>query len=173
MQDNPASKSEKDKSPRHPSPGRWAETMDDLIEEAMRAGVFDNLPGRGKPLKLPKNPYAPGTELAYQLLQDNNYTLPWIRDRQETFMVVDSLREEISREWTRYHSEYRVAQDETIRMSLSLAWYRKQETWGKKIQGINDRIAELNLKQPSETLEILKLTLHGELQRVGASRELD
>jgi DnaJ family protein C protein 28 len=171
-QDNLRSKPEQDRSPRIPPPGRWAEAMDELIEEAMRAGAFDNLSGKGKPLKLHMNPYSPGTELAYQLLKDNNYTLPWIRDRQEIFVVIDSLREEIGREWTRYHSEYRVAQGEMIRLSLSLEWQRKQVAWENKIQLINDQISELNLKQPLEILEVLKLTLAGELKRAGASSEL-
>jgi hypothetical protein len=37
---------------------------------------------------------------------------------------------------------------------------------------INKQIANVNLKQPGEKLEILKLTLESELARVGASRHL-
>jgi hypothetical protein len=59
---------------RIPLPSRWSEVMDGIIEEAMRSGAFDDLPGKGKPLKLSINPYAPETELAYQLLRENDYT---------------------------------------------------------------------------------------------------
>ena len=45
---------EGDKRRRVPRLGEWSEVMDELFEEAMRNGAFDDLPGRGKPLKLSK-----------------------------------------------------------------------------------------------------------------------
>lgn len=155
-----------------PLPGRWSEVMDELIEEAMRAGAFDDLPGHGKPLKLIKNPYAPGTELAYQLLQDNNYTLPWIAERQVVLEEIEGLRAEIGQVWRRYQAEYRPARSQFVRQSLSLGWKDHLEAWQERIMKINKQIADLNLKQPGETLEVMKLTLESELARVGASREL-
>lgn len=155
-----------------PLPGRWSEVMDELIEEAMRSGAFDNLPGHGKPLKLTKNPFAPGTELAYQLLKDNNYTLPWIAERQVVLDEIESLRAEIGRLWGRYQAEYRPARSKLVRQSLSLDWDRHLEYWQERIVKINKQIANVNLKQPGEKLEILKLTLENELTRAGASRHL-
>jgi hypothetical protein len=155
-----------------PLPGRWSEVMDELIEEAMRAGAFDDLPGHGKPLKLIKNPYAPGTELAYQLLKDNNYTLPWIAERQVILEEIEKLRAEIGRLWRRYQAEYQPARSEFVRQSLSLGWESHLESWQERIVKINKQIADLNLKQPGEQLEILKLTLENELARVGASHQL-
>lgn len=35
-------------------PASWKDMVEESIEEAIRSGVFDNLPGRGKPLKLIK-----------------------------------------------------------------------------------------------------------------------
>jgi DnaJ family protein C protein 28 len=139
----------------------------------MRSGTFDDLPGRGKPLNLSKNPYAPGTELAYQLLKDNNYTLPWIAQRQEIQAGIDNLRAEIIHDWRRYHAEFLPARDELIRASLVRGWRERLDAWDEKIATLNKRIAALNLKQPGKGLEILKLTLDSELTRAGASRELD
>ena len=43
-----------------------------LIQEAMENGEFDNLPGKGKPLRLDENPYLePGQELGFSLLKRN------------------------------------------------------------------------------------------------------
>lgn len=155
-----------------PLPGRWSEVMDELIEEAMRAGVFDDLPGYGKPLKMTNNPYAPGTELAYQLLKDNNYTLPWIAERQQVLEEIAGFRADIGRIWLRYQAEYQPARSEMVRQSLRLGWGRYLAYWQDRIEKINKRIADVNLKQPGEKLEILKLTLENELTRVGAPREL-
>jgi len=153
-----------------PPPSRWSDVMDELIEEAMRSGAFDNLPGRGKPLNLINNPYAPGTELAYQLLKDNNYTLPWIAQRQEILAGIDILRTEIGRDWRRYQAEFLPARDTLIRASLERGWRGRLDAWDEQIATLNKRIAGLNLKQPGEGLEILKLTLESELHRAGASR---
>jgi hypothetical protein len=106
--DAPVEDPEEKPLPRIPPPGRWADVMDEVIEEAMRSGAFDNLPGRGKPLKLNDNPHAPGTDLAYQLLKDNDYTLPWISERKEVIAAIDSLRDDISQVWLRYSAEFRV-----------------------------------------------------------------
>ncbi len=156
-----------------PSAGRWSDVMEDLFEEAMRSGAFDDLPGRGKPLNLFKNPYAPGTELAYQLLKDNNYTLPWIAQRQEILADIDNLRAEIGRDWRCYYAEFLPARDALIRASLERGWRQRLDAWDKQIATLNKRIAGLNLKQPGQGLEILKLTLESELYRAGASRKLD
>jgi len=170
--DAPVEDPEEKPLPRIPPPGRWADVMDEVIEEAMRSGAFDNLPGRGKPLKLNDNPHAPGTDLAYQLLKDNDYTLPWISERKEVIAAIDSLRDDISQVWLRYSAEFLVTHSDTVRMALSVDWFKCQEAWQECIKKINRRIADVNLKQPGERFEILKLTLAGELGRAGATRNL-
>lgn len=163
---------EGEKRRRVPRPGEWSEIMDELIEEAMRDGAFDNLPGHGKPLRLSKNPFAPEQELAYQLLKDNNYTLPWIAERNEVHALIERFRNEVGPAWRRYQSEYGLAQGESVRMSLSLGWREQLGRWQEQIDELNGLIARANLKQPANHLEILKLDLKGELARVGASEEL-
>ena len=163
---------ERDNRRRIPRPGEWSEVMAELIEEAMRNGTFDNLPGRGKPLKLSKNPFAPEKELAYQLLKDNNYTLPWIAERNEVHALIERFRAELGPAWLRYHAEYQVAQGETVRMSLALGWREQLSRWQEQIDDLNSLIAQANLKQPANQLEILKLDLKGELARAGAGEDL-
>jgi hypothetical protein len=159
---------------RRPIPrlGDWSDVMDELIEEAMRDGAFDDLPGRGKPLRLSKNPFAPEEELAYQLLKDNNYTLPWIAERNEAYAMIESFRAELGPTWLRYRGEYQVAQGESVRMSLSLGWRKQLARWQEQIDQLNRLITQANLKQPANQLEILKLDLKGELARASADEEL-
>jgi hypothetical protein len=157
---------------RIPLPREWSDVIDQLIEDAMRQGAFDNLPGHGKPLRLFKNPYAPGTELAYQLLKDNNYTLPWIAQRNEVIEKIDLFRAEIRRIWRRYQDEYRASESELIQMALSAGWRQQLSEWERQTKLLNELIADVNLKQPAEMLEIVKLALDSELVRAGASREL-
>jgi DnaJ family protein C protein 28 len=173
MGNQPANEKPEPEEERHiPPPGQWDSTMDEIIEEAMRRGDFNDLPGRGKPLKVLKNPYAPGTELAYQLLKDNNYTLPWIVARNKALADIEAFRLELGVVWRRYTGEFQTTHSETVRMALAAGWRDQLEACQEQIQEINALVADANLKQPGERLEILKLTLEGELRRAGADWEL-
>lgn len=50
----------------------------------MDAGEFDQLAGKGKPLKLTENPFEPeGWGPAFRMLKNNGYSLPWIEEGME------------------------------------------------------------------------------------------
>lgn len=163
---------EKNKQPAVPPPSKWSDTMDEIIEQAMRDGAFDNLPGKGKPLKLSSNVYGRDTELAYSLLKNNDYTLPWIAERRAVQRQIEDFRSEIYRVWLRYRSAYRAARDEAIRTSLALGWRKRLDGWQEQIVKLNKMIGGANLKQPDGQPEILKLTLASELARIGAAEDL-
>ena len=68
---------------------------DRRIEEAMREGKFDNLPGMGKPLDLEPMPADENARLtwwAIRLLKQNDFTPDEIRLRKQ----VDQLRDELA-----------------------------------------------------------------------------
>lgn len=73
MNDQPDDKKSPDNSPeararhRYRMEHDWQNLIDDLIEEGREQGVFDNLPGKGKPLKLKRNLFAPEKELSIRL----------------------------------------------------------------------------------------------------------
>ena len=158
---------------RIPRMSQWSSKIDEVIGEAINEGSFDNLPGQGKPLKLSSNPYGQESELAFELLKHNEYTLPWIAERSALLKEIEELREAISRVWTEYSQEYQVAQSEMIRSGLKVGWAKQLDDWQGDIQDLNKRIARTNLKQPGETLEIFKVTIDMELRRAGARSELN
>lgn len=169
--DKTSGQSEEERRP-VPPPSRWSTVMDELFEEAVRDGLFDDLPGQGKPLNLSKNLFGGDYDLAYQLLKDNDYTLPWISERNEITKQVEQFRSEIPQVWQRYSSEYQASHSEVARMSLKLGWDRYLQKLQSRIVELNKLIANVNLKQPGRQLELLKLTLKQELVRAGASQEL-
>lgn len=147
--------------------------VDRIIDDAQSKGVFENLPGRGKPLELDdKNPFEGNRHLAYKLLKDNNYTLPWIANRNEQLEKIEAFRERLEQAWQQTLQNYRYAPSETHRMALRLAWTKQLEPFQAEIEALNKKIASLNLTVPVTNLEILKLNLDTELRRVGAGREL-
>ncbi|MFZ0547461.1 MAG: DUF1992 domain-containing protein [Candidatus Promineifilaceae bacterium] len=174
---------ERDKTPRHPDGNRelprippmnrWDTAIDEVIEEAMRNGEFDNLPGRGKPLNLSKNLFGQEMELAFGLLKNNDYTLPWIAQRQTIFDDISLFREKLQQTWEQYLAEYRVTQDPMVASALETGWrhYLNNEV-ETALRNLNKKIADVNLKQPREVGEILKLSLKQELTRAGAAETL-
>jgi DnaJ family protein C protein 28 len=150
----------------------WSNLIEDLIEEGRQQGIFDNLPGAGKPLKLNRNPYGRENELAHELLQKNDLQPAWIMQRNELLTQIQALRENIQHSWNRHEQEYRYAASQHIQGSLSISWDDACLAWESQLQTLNRRINDFNLKRPSSNLELFKLNLEEELARAGARRWL-
>jgi len=62
---------------------RWRTAVDEAIDEARQRGMFDNLPGHGKPLDLRGNPLAGDQELAFHVLEQAGVAPPWLEHDKE------------------------------------------------------------------------------------------
>ncbi len=178
MNDNPDDKKLLKNSPEAQAHHRYRmehdrqNLIDDLIEEGRKQGVFDNLPGKGKPLNLKRSLFASEKELAHGLLKQNDLKPAWIMDRSDLMAQIDSLRTDIKRKWNLYEREYRLVQGEGQRSALVIAWDDACLKWTETITKLNQQINNFNLKRPSENLELFKLSLDNELERASARRYL-
>jgi DnaJ homolog subfamily C member 28 len=60
---------------------KWESIADRKIREAMEAGVFDNLPSRGRPIHLDVNPFEdPLLAMAHHLLRVNGFAPAWMEE---------------------------------------------------------------------------------------------
>ena len=146
----------------------WQDLVSGRIEDAMQQGAFDNLPGRGKPLKLRRNPYTPEEQqMAFNLLEDNNLTPGWIGDRQKVQNDIVALRSQMAQTVTQQQRSWANASaHERSEMQLERPYHLRR--WQSTIDALNKRIKSLNLQQPYTHLEILVLKLDEELARLGA-----
>ena len=144
--------------------------IEELIQEGIDNGLFDNLRGKGKPLNLNKNVYAADMELANELLKENDLPPVWILQRNEILAKVAKLRAEIERQWARHEREFNVATAEKSR--LTIRWDDYCLKWNSEIVELNKAIDAFNLKRPFDNIEIFKLNLENELKRAGALRWL-
>ena len=151
----------------------YRDLIEDLIQEGQERGVFDNLKGKGKPLDLKSSHYEGDSKLANELMKEHKIVPLWLAKRNTVELVIDELRQDIGRHWQRHALAFRLAQDKTRRMALSLSWSAQCRAWEQQIKEINKLIDDFNLRRPSEGLEMLKLRLEEELQRAGANRELE
>ena len=140
----------------------WRDLVSNRIDEAMRNGAFDNLPGRGRPLNLNRNPYAPeGSEMAFDLLKKNNLAPAWIGQRTELLRDIERWRARVAEVVARPAT----GAPETLAARRQL----QKEAWQLELQALNKRIVNLNLQQPVAHLELLQLRLADELRRAGTT----
>ncbi len=61
----------------------WSDLVEEILSEARARGDFDNLPGKGKPLRLDDDHYAGDKALAYRILKNNDIAPPEIERGRE------------------------------------------------------------------------------------------
>lgn len=156
-----------------PTMGEWNNIVSQRIEEAMRRGEFDNLPGRGKPQRIQREPFVPeDQQMAFTLLQNNDLTPDWIGERKEILRLKEGFQEQVQSIAAEALTRWHAAEDAAGRQAVLATWHRWLLRWETELGEINRRIQNLNLKQPIAHLEVIKLRLDDELRRAGVTRTL-
>ena len=146
----------------------WQDLITEQLDEAAASGAFENLPGKGQPLRLNEHPNEPAEmRMANKLLKDNNLTPTWIGDRKELLVDIESLRAEMRRQWevTCTGTEASASDSEAFMRS----WKRSLNRWEARIAKLNRRIVSLNISLPIWRMELHRLRLDEELKRIGAT----
>lgn len=138
--------------------------IEELLRKAIEEGKFDNLPGKGKPLRLEEsNPHASDWELAYHLLKEGGYTLPWIENLQEIEKDLEAARKELQRAW-KWHVIYLSA--EVPEDKIRPEWERALKTFSERLSSINTRIRQCNLQVPYARFQRPVLDFKQEVDKV-------
>ena|SRR5688572_25326078 len=129
------------------------------IQDAIAQGLFDNLPGQGKPLNLKKNPYLdPAMELAYNMLEKNGFAPEWIEQDKAIRKELETMRRQLRLFWEQRrgkpHHEAR--------------WQKAVAEFSERLVKLNRRIDTFNLTVPLLSLHKTRLQLEDELQQVQA-----
>jgi len=120
-----------------------ARGIDEIIQQAMQEGAFENLPGKGKPLNLEENPYLDREwQLAYHLLKQNGFAPDFIEQRQQMELELATARQSLARAW----GWRRQALVEGKPADWGEAeWSRAKNEFEKRINEINNQIRKLIL----------------------------
>jgi DnaJ family protein C protein 28 len=145
--------------------------IEDLIQRAIQEGKFSHLPGKGKPLRLDDNPHAdPDWQLAYHLLKENGFSLPWLELRQELESEIEAARQSLKLAWERRQStavHKPLVDKPPFPSSDPEAEFRRAlRVFEEQIARINQRIFDYNLQTPSDRFQMLKLNLEQEIERI-------
>ena len=155
--------------PRSRGLNEWQNLISKQIDEAVAKGAFDDLPGTGQPLRLDEHPNEPAEmRMANKLLKDNDLTPAWIGDRKALLAEIEALRAAMQQQWDQICA--RVESDGNDREAPTLSWNRTLLQWEERITDLNRRIVDLNITLPVWRMELHRLRLDEELNRIGATR---
>jgi hypothetical protein len=119
------------------------------IQEAIEAGVFDNLEGAGKPLAdIEENPFVPDDmRVAFKVLQNSGYAPDWMTLAQE----IEDLKDQLT--WMAdYH--FRTLREELAQIGANPYAVKRLRTEMNRLRGMHTRasrqyrqgVEELNRK---------------------------
>lgn len=135
--------------------------VEDLIQESMSKGDFDNLSGKGKPLKQGvANPYVDfTTHKLNEVLIDNGFTPEWILLQKEIREERDLIRENLTLKRKSlgplplsYHEEH--------------VWKHAVESCQTLVQQVNTKINKYNLVVPILQKQMLLVQLDREANKI-------
>ncbi len=129
----------------------YAHYVEEQIHDAMERGLFDNLPGYGKPLKLDENPYAGDKEMGYHLLKNNGYApaeVELIKEIRTTRERAEAKIERVVKRGKMLRTR-RVPPFPSEKRSFNISVERAAKEYEQTLANINKRILTLNIQTPS------------------------
>ena len=125
--------------------------IEDQIRRAQEEGLFDDLSGKGKPLRLDQNPHEdPDWSLAYHMLRSSGYSLPWIEELREIELELEIARKALNDAWRwRSTTLKKASPDKQVHWECERAQARFRDDIGR----LNQRINDYNLSVPSERFQ--------------------
>lgn len=140
--------------------------VEDMIQESMSKGHFDNLPGAGKPLDFSnENPFMDRTtQKLNQILLDEDLLPTWISKQKEIRTDFQQCREKLALDMKRVE-EYSLPSDREGKVA-SIA-----ETFKTSLEDINSKIFNYNLIVPMLDKQMMPYNFDKEYKKVCADIE--
>ena len=141
--------------------------IEDHLRKAMAEGKFDDLPGKGKPLHLnDDNPHAdPEWEIAYHMLKDGGYSLPWIETMRAIEHDFESARKDLKLAWGWRQASISVSEPGAFAHG---EWERALTLFKDRLATLNKSIRDYNLEVPNARFQRPVLDYEGEVEKVKA-----
>jgi DnaJ family protein C protein 28 len=138
--------------------------IDEIIQQAMQEGAFDNLPGKGKPLNVEENPYLDSEwQLAYHLLKQNGFAPEFVERRQQIEIDLADARTSLARAWAWRQQQLAGGKEADW---VENEWRRAQKEFANWINKINVRIREYNSTIPAQSMFKAPVNIDTEVKRL-------
>lgn len=121
---------------------RLESIVEKALREAIEAGEFDDLPGKGKPIDLRENPFEdPELRTAHRLLRNAGFAPAWIEERKD----IDAQFNEACTKLKRAYELFGGSGQGTIHPE----WERNLREFRELVAELNERLRIYNLKTPA------------------------
>lgn len=138
---------------------RFDRIVEERIREAIAAGEFDDLPGRGTPQDLSVNPHVdPDERMAQDMLRAHGFSLPWIEERRDLLRDRERLLAALHVAWTRHGGGLPTAAQ---RNRERARWQRAVEAFRRDAAALNARIRAHNHTVPVPGMRVSLLDANG------------
>jgi DnaJ family protein C protein 28 len=138
--------------------------IEEIIRNAMEQGEFDDLAGKGKPIKFDENPYEdPGWRLAYSILRQNGFAPDWIEIRREIESELAEERSRLVRSWDWRTQALAAGEDPRW---VADEWQRALSLFKDKIGKLNSKVKNFNVRVPSLTFSRALLDVEVEISNL-------
>ncbi|RME42063.1 MAG: DUF1992 domain-containing protein [Chloroflexi bacterium] len=159
-----------DASERRKPPTDWESVVEKAIREAQERGEFDNLPGKGRPLRWGDEHVPPEWRMAAHILKNAGFAPAWIEDdkwiraerkalRQLLDSFVEWYREELAALAGRPEAEVVERLEE-----LAVARDRRIAVYRERAGKLNKRIDDFNLTVPVPRLQWHRVRIDQEIE---------
>ena len=141
-------------------------SIDAIIRRAIEDGKFDNLKGKGQPLKLDHNPFIdPEWRMAFDLLRKEDFALPWMEKRNDIENELAQAKQALARTWEWYSEKAAAGKADFI---VQQEWQTAQNRFREAVVRLNQRIDDYNLEVPSDTFMRLRVNVEKVIEKIGA-----
>ncbi len=144
-------------------------SLDEQVRKAIEDGLFDDLPGKGKPIDLNENPFEdPSWRLANRMLRASGFSLPWIETRKEIEADYWEVVGELQRTW-----QWRLTKGDQgyLDSVVESEWTRALEVFKSKVFDLNKRIFNYNLEAPLDQFKLRTINIEREIARISSASD--
>lgn len=135
-------------------PGDWQGLVEQRILDGIERGMFDNLPGMGKPINLDDDRFVPDEyKMAFRMLHSTGLTPLWIDLNKEIRADLERLAR--FRGWV--HSRHDVIS--------AVELHHRRAEYAERVASINSKILSHNILAPSSQVHFALLIVEDELAR--------
>ena len=138
--------------------------IEDHIRKALEEGKFDDLSGKGKPIRWEENPFVESDwQLAFRMLRDSGFALPWMETRKEIEAQLEAARASLKRLWDWKQSEMAAGQPPAF---VEGEWQWGLSVFREQIGESNKRIFGYNLEVPLSRFQRQPVDAEAEITEV-------
>jgi DnaJ family protein C protein 28 len=138
--------------------------IEEQIRKAIEEGKFDDLRGKGQPIRWDENPFVdPDWQMAYHMLRESGFALPWMETRKEIEAQLEAARAALKRAWAWGQSAMADGQSTAF---VEDEWRRSASAFREQIAAVNKRIFDYNLDVPLARFQRPPVDAEAEIQAV-------